>query len=374
MTTTHRFPHRRGAILTIVVGISVALLALALTFLSQMRADANISRALVDQAQARIMLTAACTYIQEASRVGHGEEAFGWRDIRDGSQRDAVPGPRGFDGEPLYAAGSGEWPDVGGVARCAMRRPVLPPWATKRPYAYNPVPRRWPHSNPNLSGGEIRYNNFEPQPAQFPYDEPDGAWTYDSHFTDDEDDGLVDGLQGHEGAWQAFAQGSRLDPDDPASLRAHQGGPEAWFRVYREDVDHFIVTVGTGATRGFRDWAEVQAAGAESLFLSDESVFQEAAVAERRQWYRVAWSPSVSGRSMPYVQQNRMNIGDHYGWEVKPPPLPFELMIPNFHPDEHNEGIAISGNGVKDTAPTYETSHMGSISFIERLHEEPSSW
>ena len=95
------------------------------------------------QAQARVMLTSALSYIQEAARMGwtwknpqhpnFKSEAFGWIDARDGS-----PGPkdrwmnvmaRDAGGNPLFdpvtglstTAGGGVFPAVGGRAvRCPM--------------------------------------------------------------------------------------------------------------------------------------------------------------------------------------------------------------------------------------------------------------
>jgi len=61
---------RRGAILIIVAGLAVLLAGLALTFLIRLRADAEESAATVREVQSRIMLVVACTYIQEAARLG----------------------------------------------------------------------------------------------------------------------------------------------------------------------------------------------------------------------------------------------------------------------------------------------------------------
>lgn len=376
---------RRGAVLIIVVGLSVALLGLCMTFLVRMRADANISSDLIKQAQARCMLLAACTYIQECSRIGFGQEGYGWRDIRDGSDPRALPGPRGFDGVQLPNDGAGtwlvnpaaqplhRWPAVGGVARCLMKVPVLPPWATKGRYAYNPVERRWPNVNPDISGGEVRYNNLSPQPATFPDQEPSGVWRYETFYADDADDGRMDGIDGYAGAWEAFSQGSRVTPDDPSSLLLRDGGAEAWFRVYREGVDTFIITVGTGATRGYRDWAEVNASGDAAVFLSDRTLFRESSIAERRQWYRVQWSPSISGRSMVYAQQRSLGLGSTAGEQEKPPAAGYEMTIPNWDPGGRGEGVTVSSH-YQSQDSTYETNHMGTIRFIERLLQEPTAW
>lgn len=363
---------RHGAVLIIVVGLSVALLGLAMTFLVRMRADANVAQGLIEQVQARSMLLAACTYVQECSRIGFGQEAFGWRDIRDGSDPGALPGPRDFAGEPLYAVGSGRWPDVGGAARCPMGIPVLPPWATKGRFAYNPVARRWPNADPDRSGGEVRYNALAPQPAQFPDEEPDDPWRYQTLFGSDGDDGREDGSSGHAGAWRAFAQGSRLVDDDPGSLRLRNGSAEAWFRVYRDTVDQFIVTVGTGSTRGFRDWSEVVAAGEQNLFLGSDQVFREASTSERRQWYRIEWSPSVGGRTLVYPHQRNLGLHSTEDMQQKPLPTGYEMTVPNFDAGKGTGTTIFSGTDSGES--TYETNHMGSISFIQRLNQEPLEW
>ena len=376
---------RRGAVLIIVVGLSVALLGLSMTFLVRMRADANESQVLIRQAQARAMLVAACTYVQEASRIGWGEEAYGWRDIRDGGQPNAVPGPRGRDGRrlPMDAAGNWlvdpsapplqRWPAIGGAARCPMRVPVLPPYATRGVFAYNPVARRWPHRDPNLSGGEVRYNALSPQPAQFPQSEPTGVWSYDSAFPTDGDDGVSDGHSGHDGVLRAFAQGSRVDPDDPSSLRLRPGGAEAWFRVYREDEDTFVVTVGDGASAGFRDWSEVVATGASDRFLNDRLVFREAFSADRRHWYRIQWSPSVAGRAVQYPQQRLVDAENVGSDSYRRGPAPgWELWPPNYVAQGSRNGTL--GSHYSNHGPSYDVNHMGTISFIERLVQEPVAW
>ena len=62
---------RHGTILIIVAAISALMASLALTFLVRMRSDVQESETLMREAQAHIMLTAACQYIQEAARLGY---------------------------------------------------------------------------------------------------------------------------------------------------------------------------------------------------------------------------------------------------------------------------------------------------------------
>src|SRR4051812_49619291 len=110
---------RRGSILIVVSGLSAILAVLAFGFLTRMRMDGEESSAMVAETQARIMLYAALSYVQEGSRLGwddpatpEHEEAYGWVDVRDGRV-----GPCGRHGEPLGTAGGG-FPAVGTAARC----------------------------------------------------------------------------------------------------------------------------------------------------------------------------------------------------------------------------------------------------------------
>ncbi|MFM2089763.1 MAG: hypothetical protein RLZZ127_252 [Planctomycetota bacterium] len=89
---------RRGAVLLVVVGIAAMVLALVVSFISVMRADAEANRNIVKETQARLMLHAAMMYVQEGSRLGWSDEtrealarasiprAPGWRE-------DSPPGP-----------------------------------------------------------------------------------------------------------------------------------------------------------------------------------------------------------------------------------------------------------------------------------------
>lgn len=157
--------NRSGVVLLIVVGLVSIMLALALAFISRMRNDAAEARAVLDQAQARVMLHGALMYLQEASRLGWGEESYGWTDVRDGSlgprgprklRNDGrhpgvgvgeIPPPSwwtsGYVASPLDAElpspGGRRWPMPGTVVRCPMAEPVQTPYATQLTFAYNPI-------------------------------------------------------------------------------------------------------------------------------------------------------------------------------------------------------------------------------------------
>ncbi len=94
MTGRSHMTTRRGTVLIVVAGLSALLASSALIFLISVRGDVEDMNLLQREAQARIMLTAACNYIQEASRLGwepaaststEHTEAFGWIDVRDGA-------------------------------------------------------------------------------------------------------------------------------------------------------------------------------------------------------------------------------------------------------------------------------------------------
>src|SRR4051812_19073486 len=131
---------RRGSILIVVSGLSAILAVLAFGFLTRMRIDGEESSAMVAETQARIMLSAALSYVQEGSRLGwddpgtpEHEEAYGWIDVRDGRA-----GPCGRHGEPL-AAGYAAYPAIGRAARCAMAVMRRPPFALSLELTPNPM-------------------------------------------------------------------------------------------------------------------------------------------------------------------------------------------------------------------------------------------
>ncbi len=170
---------RAGAVLIIVTGLAMVLLGIAMTFMLRMRADSQETRIVVAEAQARLMLHAGLMFIQEESRLGWGEETFGWTDVRDGSlgprpARDVSTGATGVIPQPSWWKGSWgayvgtptmddstwradstrTWPCPGAVGRFPMAVPVQPPYATQLTYAYNPV---------NAPQGSIPYGqpNYE---------------------------------------------------------------------------------------------------------------------------------------------------------------------------------------------------------------------
>ncbi|TVR12359.1 MAG: hypothetical protein EA401_09230 [Planctomycetota bacterium] len=113
-----------------------------------------------------------------------------------------------------------------------------------------------------------------------------------------------------EQAYEAVAR-SRPAANDWSSFSAGNPRPRGeslgrgWFRIYRETAAEsqadgflpgstFIITVGAGGTRGFRDWNEASSHPGNNPFPS-QAVFNALRQAERLQWYRVRWVPQIGG-------------------------------------------------------------------------------
>ena len=283
-------PLRHGSVLIVVAGISALFLVLSLAFLARMRSDAEESRLIVQVAQARIMLNAGLHYLQEASRLGwddpatpEHEEAYGWVDVRDG-----LPGPRDRTGRELAPLTGTSFPAPGTAARCPMFVMQRPPFALRTNQAYNPI-----RPDPGLGwAARVNYTAPDPQPAA--------------------------------ATWAEFRDGKTTARSDSLGM--------AWFRVFREQDDlttpqderlaTFVITCGAGPTDGFRDWADVSAAGAESQFNNGPQYFAALRLQERLLHFRVEWHPSVGGSGSVAVApdsyaQVPMNDTDDGWWSVR---------------------------------------------------------
>ncbi|MBA3683781.1 MAG: hypothetical protein H0W72_00830 [Planctomycetes bacterium] len=361
---------RRGALLIIVTGLAALMLSLALVFLSTMRSDGEHTRSIVRDTQARMMLNAAISYVLETSRLGWGsQETQGWNDIRN-----HAIGPIPIDRDP--EAGS-------------VNQPTNAVWSPA-------LPLRWP-----APGSKMRAPMYVWQraPSAVRAGQPNPIRVGPGLSVQDipgNDQGIrVAGLHGYNGdhtsvldIWRAAS----LDAPDPApvidpstSLAAFRDGDakprdntsnRAWFRIYRETwEDHdgsgdpyydvvnlnggrgrdwngndvayahnasvFLVTCGSGATLGFRDWPDVLASGAASSFLSDPSVFAQLRSEEHILWFRIEWSP---------------NTGD-------------------FGPkgSRMNETAPYEGQAIWNTV-TAMPSQGGSIRWVQRLDRKPPEW
>jgi hypothetical protein len=207
-----------------------------------------------------------------AGTLAH-REAFGWIDVREsdgtGFANPGQPGPRDQRGTPLYAVGSGKWPDVGGVVMCPMHRWTRPPYAISPQVAANPI-----LNDPARTGdprwGRPVLSNPDPQPA------------------------IANGWPGtvSDANWGDFVTGEAVPVGTSVGV--------AWFRVRRASAATFIVTVGAGGTMGFKDWDEVVgttrpsgAPGGAELFGNDRGLFESLRIGEIRNWYEVRWSAAV---------------------------------------------------------------------------------
>jgi len=256
---------RRGFLLVVAAGIAMLLAGLTLALIIRLRSGASDAEQVTSRAQAHAMLAAACQYILEAGRVGwddpatpEHEEGYGWIDVRDG-----------FMGPKSMAIPRNEWPlfdplvkpspnfPVGTVARCPMYRWSIPPYAIAPVYAPNPI------ATP--ANGLVA-------------DTSDPA--FGLPLLRNPDDTPVAGITD----FASFRSGNALPV--PASLG------RAWFRVCRDGPATFTLTIGVGATGGWKDWAEVVASGATEVFSSQDN-FEFLFSNERRWWYRCEWSPAI---------------------------------------------------------------------------------
>ncbi len=347
---------RSGMLLIIALGLAAIMAGLMLSFVSRIRMSTRESVLIEAQAQCRLMLAAACLYIQESSRLGwddpstaQHEEAFGWVDVRDGQIGPktwaATPGGTDyrlcFNPAAVDALGRPSWPAVGGILRAPMYVMERPPWAI----AINATPN--PLDNGRLPGdplfGVPLLRRPDPQPIFATSAVPASTAV----------------------AWQQFRDGNRL-------ARA-QSTNRGWMRIFRESPATFVVTVGSGASLGYRDWAEVQAFAGDADFLNDSTVFTEIANDEIRLWYRLEWSPAIGGadggllthENKPDLEQWGTGSGqiDQFQWlDGNIPAAPFS-KIPN-----------TGSPGSIEDPHALQVNQGGTIAWIQRLIAAPEQW
>jgi len=288
-----------------------------------MRSDVEDSALVQAEAQARIMLMAACNYVMETSRLGYDNmtssvhtEAFGWIDVRDGEA-----GPKDAAGTLLYTPGSRRWPDIGGAARCPMHVMHCPPFAVRLTTAYNPIP-----IDPTSPDFGMPYlQNPDPQPVR------DNGWP------------SVDPA-----GFAAYATG------DPAPRRSSLG--LSWFRVYREKASRFVVTCGAGGSNAYRDWSDVVAAGATDEF-EDRAGFERIVGEEYRSWYRIEWSAAVSSPDYHWLD-------NEVYWRGQP------LDMYYMHPINYSQ----ASTGRSPRSQLRAPNLGGTMRWIERLETPPAEW
>jgi hypothetical protein len=338
---------RSGTVLIVVAGISALLAGLGLAFLARMRSDSEESQVTIRETQAHIMLVAACTYLQEASRLGYDgagtdpyhREGFGWIDIRDGRRGPKATHERS-DVDPT-TSGLAASPDAWGrdddsafpvmtYRRVPMYAEQVPPFAIRLDAAPNPI---------DPANGIPYLSRPDPMPVRAPAD-----WNNPTAAE-----------------FEAFEKG------DPTP-RANTVGL-AWFRLFRlggtadprfarYNAATFIVTCGAGGSQGFRSWTEVATEGQQPLFGGDPQLFATLREAETRLWYLVEWSPAVGGQYL-------FNLVHHRDWTW----------------DANNDAFSISQY---DQFPVnyshYSHSQAkiknygGTIRLVQRLVNEPPEW
>lgn len=360
---TNRHPCRNGTILIMVAGLSALLASLALAFLVRQRSDAEESRITVQEVQARLMLSAACNYVQECSRIGWDrywdttvsrptdtndvfpgsstsgstvdihEETFGWLDVRDGTI-----GPKTQEGRVCFdatnlvftdATGTRRpaWPAPDSIVLCPMQVWQAPPSATKLTACYNPI-----NTDEN---NQVNGDYLWPW-LRYPDPHPQGATTRDGGFPSPSD---------RADAYAQFLNGNRTP-------RVQTVG-KSWFRILRDGPTTFVITCGAGGTHGYRSWSEVVDQGMSELFLNDPVFFNSLIQQEIRLWYRIEWSASSIELTYHWDFHHRFRNTDTYmQW-----------------PMNASHGWMGGCRG-----PGHDRNFGGTIRWVQRLRQEPTYW
>ena len=348
---------RSGTILIIVAGICALLASLTLAFILRSRSSIEETAAMEANAQARIMLLAACSYVCESSRIGYEPllnnpangpnhlETFGWIDVRDGSVGPktrsfnnytspltdiestiplalpvGTPVPTGLSSGPRPA-----WPEIGSVARCPMYTMKRPPFALQLKAIYNPVTTTGP------IWGVPYLVNRDPEP------------------------------QSKIGYASDLVNGGNALGNDPTPVLATVG--HSWFRVYRDGPATFVITVGAGATLGWRDYKEASANGATAEFNNDASFFEALLAQEVRMWYRIEWSAAVEppeGHNLG----NNFFYNDWAGGSIFP-----------LYPINNSDSFIMSPNPNDALgSQSHPINQGGTIRWVQRLKTPPKLW
>ncbi|MBA3684807.1 MAG: hypothetical protein H0W72_06145 [Planctomycetes bacterium] len=278
--------HRRGSLLIIVSGMCAVLASLAIAFLSRARSDIDEAALAVREAQSRIMLSAACCYILEAAPAA----------THDPVSTSFFPG--------FGALGS----NARLIGRFPMHALTLPPHAVSAKRVYRP------------------YDGWRPYD---PYFLP--AFRRDPTVYQTVANPLFDASSSISPSNPDVVVASEARPAIPVTYNHSGAAPTsiavpttrtmnmAWFRVYYPGdsstpatVPHgyrqgqvaykfdgseqtlaakarFIVTCGSGASLGFRDWAEIGTAD-RALFGNDPATFATILAGETRLWFAIEWT------------------------------------------------------------------------------------
>lgn len=384
---------RAGSVLIVVAGLASILLVLVVGLISRSREEARASALVVQEAQARLMLHAGCQYVLESSRLGYdavplpaghpqatlgdaitAREAFGWTDVRgpladpeDAGSLDAI-GPKDQFGYRLYDPAPVDptdpnsyltrWPAPGSVARCPLYRKQRPPYAVSGRPVVNPVvferdgkrhiewahfPKRWPAT---LTASWSEHRDGDPTPVA---ESLGMSWFRVYREVEEDHNGIDD-------------PGYPYDDDpevDTVDLSGHHG--------------IFIITCGAGATEGYRDWAEVEAAGVTSQFGSEDA-FLALQETEVRLWYRIEYSAAIGADDAVYVQgDGELKIN---GNQRDVPVIEWNDEWRKRFDKEPTLNPMDFGIKGKDHVklPRRTFNPLGTIHWIQRLESEPPRW
>jgi hypothetical protein len=307
-----RGSRRSGTILIIVAGISALLASLSLAFLARMRSDAEESLLVVREAQAHIMLVAGCNYIMEASRLGWGSiSPTGTITPAEGfGWVDVRDGKKGPKLEGQMNADDDSRFPIGTAARFPMFVEQRPPFAVLPKVAPNAIDMS-PSAGAALGRPYVR--NKDPQPVVDP-----------------------------QANWLDYVRGQPVT--DQSCFTA------SWFRVYRDGPASFIITCGAGETQGYRE-DELTTPQALAVFNGDLGYFRSLRLAEPVLWYRVGWSPAVASSDYQNIQNEYKPPGGADTYEQRP----F-----NTTHESRSQGRAVNA--------------VGTISYVQRLVNEPAHW
>ncbi|TVR43059.1 MAG: hypothetical protein EA402_10325 [Planctomycetota bacterium] len=254
------------------------------------------------------------------------------------------------------------WPAPGSIIRVPFYRQQRPPFAVDPTVVRNPIPTD--HTQPTF--GIPFFTNPDPLPLL-----PDGMSM----------DPTNPGPSTQPNWRSAWAAGDPM----PAANSTNLG----WFRIYREtgyERDRpsnagppgstFIITVGSGGTLGFRDWADVESAGATATFDHSPDLFDMLAAGERRHSYRVEWIGGVGGGeehlyALPLAAHRSVQpaIGEGGSWYEQLP-----INSSRFLDQYTTLGQTIPS--VFQTSPPLPRNYIGTIRYIQRLepHTMPANW
>ena len=349
---------RQGTILIIVAGLSALLAGLTLAFIAKNHSESEETRIALNDAQARLMLVAACNYIQECSRIGWDryprlpaipgappgpplspplptetndvfpgggggqtvsvhEETFGWIDVRDGSIGPKPLVTQTFDqffGVHTLMDWTGAsrrcWPAIDGIARCPMYVRKKPSYSTALTVCYNPISTD--SSDPNYLMPYLR--NPDPKPPDNP-------------------------------SWNEFVTGDAT----PITHTANK----SWFRVLREGPSTFLITCGAGGTQGFHNYQEAVSQEMAAQFNNDARYFETLATQEIRLWYRVEWSAAAAEGTYHWqLHHTQENEDSYFQWAVN----------------------ASSTKSFGNRSPASDKNMGGTFRWIMRLRNEPTNW